>query len=260
VGEVELACEAWLELAESARGAFRDVDSEQACTAALELLPAEDVARRRRALAARGRVRLRSHRYREACEDLARAAALALSSEDRTEAALLLLEQATALDWLEDLEGAEALVTRAMEVGQGLEAQEPLAGRLALARGRTEGRHGRWELALPLLEQAARGAERSGDTEVLSVAFTMWPVGLAYQGRLEEAETLFAQGLAHCQACGDTLHLAVVHMNRFALWLSRLDLTRAVEDLRQAQTLARALAWRMRRWSASAASTWLSSS
>ncbi|WP_224366675.1 serine/threonine-protein kinase [Hyalangium versicolor] len=242
VGEVQLACEAWLELAERARKAFRDVDAEQACSAALELLPAEDAPRRLRALAARGRVRLRSHRYREAGEDVARAAELALELGERAEAALLLLEQATARDWLEDWEAADALVGRAMEVGQGLAEQEPLAGRLALARGRTEGRRGRWDVALPLLEQAARGAEHSGDTEVLSVSLTMWPVGLAYLGRLEEAESVFSRALSHCQSCGDTLHLAVVHMNRFALWLSRLDLTRAVEDLRQAQTLARALA------------------
>jgi len=241
-GEVELACEAWLQLAERARRAFRDLEAEQCCGAVLELLPAGEEAGRQRALAARGRVRLRSHRYREACEDLARAATLALTRGERAEAALLLLEQATALDWLEDLESAESLVGRASEVAQGLGEEAPLFVRLSLARGRTEGRHGRWEVALPLLEQAAHGARQVGDTEALSMALTMWPVGLAFQGREEEAEAVFSQALAHCQQCGDTLHLAVAHMNRFALWLMRLDLARAVEDLRQAQALAHTLA------------------
>lgn len=74
------------------------------------------------------------------------------------------------------------------------------------------------------------------------MALTMWPVGLAFLGRAEEAEAVFTQALAHCQQCGDALHLAVAHMNRFALWLMRLDLARAVEDLRQAQALAHTLA------------------
>ncbi|KFE62370.1 hypothetical protein DB31_4080 [Hyalangium minutum] len=242
VGEGALACECWVLLAEKAWRAFRDVEAELACTAALEWVASGDGPLRLRALATRGRVRLRSHRYREACQDVARAAALALELGAHAEAALLLLEQATALDWLEDWEGAQALVERAAEAGRGWEERPPLAPRLALARGRTEARRGSWEPALLLLEQAAREAERSGDTEVLTVALTMWPVGLAYLGRLEEAEALFLRALEHCQARGDMLHLAVVHMNRFALWLSRLDLSRAVEDLQQAQALAHRLA------------------
>lgn len=242
VGEMALACECWLQLAEKAWRAFRDVEAELACTAALELVGSGEERLRLRALATRGRVRLRSHRYREACEDVSRAAELALALGERREAALLLLEHATALDWLEDWEGAQALVERAAQLAEGTEARSPLAERLALARGRGEARRGHWEPALALLEQAAVGAERSGELEVLSVALTMWPLGLVYLGRLEEAEALFLRALEHCQRCGDTLHLAVVYMNRFALWLSQLDVERALEDLQQAQALAHRLA------------------
>lgn len=240
-GEREVACEAWLQFAELARQAYLDVEAEQAYSTALELLSLEERARRQRALAGRGRARERSHRYREACEDLSRAAALALARGERAEAAVLLLEQSTALDWLEDWEGASALVQRALEVSQGLQEQGPLAARLALAQGRAEGRRGQWESALWLLEEAARLAERTGEAEVLAIALVVRPVGLVFLGRLEEAEAAFAQALEHCRATGDSFHRAVGYMNRSMLWVTRLELERAVEDLRQAVALGREL-------------------
>lgn len=240
-GEREAACEAWLRFAEQARQAYLDVEAEQAYTTALELLPLEEGARRQRALAGRGRVRERSHRYREACADLSRAAELALARGERAEVAVLLLEQSTALDWLEDWEGANALVQRALEVSQGLREQGPLSARLTLAQGRAEGRRGQWESALRLLEEAARLAEHFGEEELLTIALVVRPVGLVFLGRLEEAEAAFTQVLAHAQATGDLLHLAVGYMNRSMLWVTRLELERAVEDLRQAMALGRQL-------------------
>ncbi|HLL84165.1 MAG TPA: hypothetical protein VK420_15990, partial [Longimicrobium sp.] len=247
-GERDVAFDAWLRLAEGARLAHRAVEAELGYSAALEQLAPDD-ARRERALAGRGMARYRSHRFREAREDLHSAAGLALSRGASDTAAELLLEEATVLDWVEDWDGSRVLTERALELGQA-SADPRLGARLELGRGRLAVRGGQWDEAALRLRRSAEDAARVGEPEVRAISLVLLGAVLTVTDRLDDAEATFEAALAHCAATGDRLHLAIAYNNRGLLWQKRQAVARAIEDLRHNRAIARELGHpQIERWS-----------
>ncbi|HYH95849.1 serine/threonine-protein kinase PknK [Hyalangium sp.] len=242
---------AFLALAEEARQSHRLMEAEQCYTRALALLPEKEHGLRVRAqaLAGRGRVRHRLQLFREGLADLSAARALAESWRDVTLEVDLLLEEATARDWMEDVEGSSACTREAMERIEQLD--DPRLGlRCTLARGRMHVRQGEWEAAARILRSAAEGAELARDHETHVVALAMLGSALTFLDRPAEAAARFEEGLARCEAAGDVLHLAATCTARVLLWLKLGDVSRMEEDLRRAMSLGRELGHaQVERWS-----------
>ncbi|MCY1014735.1 serine/threonine-protein kinase PknK [Pyxidicoccus sp. MSG2] len=239
----------FLALAEEARRAHLSVEAEQHYTRALALLPDGDGERRARALAGRGRVRHRLQRFREGLADLAAARVLAEARKDVALQVDLLLEEATARDWMEDVDGSAACTREALERIEQLDDPR-LSLRCTLARGRLHVRQGEWGAAARVLTSAVEGAERARDHETLVVAGALLGSALTFLDRTEEAATRFDEALTRCEETGDALHLAATLINRVLLWLRLGDVGRMEEDLRRAMALGRELGHaQVERWS-----------
>jgi tetratricopeptide (TPR) repeat protein len=177
-------------------------------------------------------VRYRLGRYEDAITDLVAAGARARSLGDAAAQVDCLLDEATALDWMNDF-------PRSLE---RLEAAEALAGsapdalavaRLELARGRSHVRSARMREGDALLASAAARAEALGDDgyETLVAALLMRGAALPQLGRIEEAEQALDRALALANARGDAHHVASAHNNRRNVWVAKGNVERAVEDL-----------------------------
>lgn len=239
----------FLALAEEARRAHLSVEAEQHYTRSLALMSEGDTERRARALAGRGRVRHRLQRFREGLADLAAARVLAEARKDVALQVDLLLEEATARDWMEDVEGSAACTREALERIEQLDDPR-LSLRCTLARGRLHVRQGEWGAAARVLTSAVEGAERARDHETLVVAGALLGSALTFLDRTEEAATRFDEALARCEEAGDALHLAATLINRVLLWLRLGDVGRMEEDLRRGMALGRELGHaQVERWS-----------
>ncbi|MBZ4333118.1 protein kinase [Corallococcus interemptor] len=239
----------YLALAEEARSGHLPVEAEQHYTRALALLPESDDARRAQALAGRGKVRHRLQRFRESLADLSAARALARVRGDAALEVDLLLEEATARDWMEDSEGSAACTREALDAIEPLDAPR-LSLRCGLARGRLHVRQGEWAAAARVLTSTAEGAERARDHETLVVSLALLGAALTFLDRAPEAAERFDEALERCEAAGDGLHKAAVLCNRVLLWLRQGDVPRMEADLRKAMALGRELAHaQMERWS-----------
>ncbi|WP_437963369.1 protein kinase [Sorangium sp. So ce260] len=239
-GDATAAAEAHAALAEEALARHDVVEAEQRFTAALRLLDGGDAAARGRALAGRGRARYRLQRLGESLADLRAARALAEAAGDRGRAAELLLEEATALDWLEDFPASAAAAARAAELCAGL-GDARLDARCLLASGRSDCRGQRVDDGIPKLERAARGALALGDHEAHVIARLLLVGSLSVAGRLDEAERHGEAVVEACLRAGDVFHLCTAYINRLFMWVKRRDEDRALEDQREAVRLAREL-------------------
>ncbi|MFE8603423.1 serine/threonine-protein kinase [Archangium violaceum] len=248
-GAHEESFAAWFSLGEAARQAHRHVEAEQDYTHALSQLPEGDAARRARVLAGRGRVRYRTHRFREALADLSAARALAGPLGNTALEVDLLLEEATVMDWLEDAEGTAARTQEALEKAESLDDPR-LSVRCSLARARQAWRQGDWARATRLLTATVESATLSRDTETRVIALMMQGTGLALAGETDASARAFDEGLALCRKEGDALHLAATLINRTFLWRLRGDLAGNERDLREAIAVARELGHaQVERWS-----------
>ncbi|WP_225412452.1 serine/threonine-protein kinase [Stigmatella hybrida] len=239
-GAHEEAARAFLALAEEARTAHLLVEAEQHYTRALALLPEGEEEPRAQALAGRGRVRHRLQLFREGLADLAAARALAVARGDETRVVDLLLEEATARDWMEDVEGSSACAREALERIERLDDPR-LSLRCTLARGRLHVRLGEWEPAARALRSAAEGAEWARDHETHVVALAMLGSTLTFLEQTPEAARCFDEALVRCERAGDTLQRAATYTARVLLWLKRGDVPQMEEDLRHALSLGREL-------------------
>ncbi|WP_437979456.1 protein kinase domain-containing protein [Sorangium sp. So ce117] len=252
-GEVAAAAAAHAELADEALARHDVVEAEQRFTAALRLsglLERDDASTRARAraLAGRGRARYRLQRFEESLADLRAARALAEAAGDRARAAELLLEEATALDWLEDFPASAALAARAAELCAGL-GDARLDARCLLAGGRSDCRDQRVDEGIPKLERAARGALAVDDHEAHVIARLVLVASLSMARRLDEAERHAEAVVEACLRAGDVFHLCTAYINRVFMWVKRREEGRAVADQREAVRLARELGHaQLERW------------
>ncbi len=238
-GLAEVAARAQCELADRLRGRHDYARAEEHYSQALEHAePGSRVAGT--ALAGRGQVRYRMQRFEHAIADLRAARAIAETAGDRRAVAHLLLQEATALDWCQDVRGSRALAERAHALAA--EQGDPglqVAADLAMARSAY--RDEKDEQASALLAEVAERAAALEAYETRVIALLLLGPALTYGGRLERAEAVFEEVIALCTATGDDFHLAAAHTNRQMLWIRQHDIDRAARELATCVRLSREL-------------------
>ena len=238
-GLAEIAARAQSELADRLRDRHDYARAEEHYSQALEHAePGSRVAGA--ALAGRGQVRYRMQRFEHAIADLRAARTIADAAGDRLAVAHLLLEEATALDWCQDVPGSRTLAERAHALAA--EQGDPglqVAADLAMARSAY-----RDEQAEEAATSLAEVAERAAALELYEarvIALLLLGPALTYGGQLERAEAVFEEVIALCTATGDDFHLAAAHTNRQMLWIRRHDIDRAAAELETCVRLSREL-------------------
>src|SRR5712692_9656837 len=233
----EEAAALYLQLAEEARGRHSYFDAEASYTNALNLPPAPEVPRKLIAKRGRGSMRYRIGRYEDSFADFEEARALARQLGDGIAEAEILLDAATALDWVTDYARSRAFVEEALALVPN-PSSTSLRARLVLGSGRALVREDRWAEACLALEEAARLAETVGDSgyETLMIALVMREAILGELRRFDEAERLSARAIALSREHGDQLHLIAALGNRLSVRIARHDVDGAIDDQ---QTLMR---------------------
>ncbi|WP_437876438.1 serine/threonine-protein kinase [Sorangium sp. So ce513] len=216
-----------------------------ASAAAPASVPSAPRARPDRAAAHRGRglMRYRLGRYHDALADLASARAIARARGDVPAQIDILLDEATALDWMDEFKSSEERVEEARALAAGIALSPALAARLSLGVGRSLHRFSREEEAAAALERAAAAAASLGDEGYETLVISLLMLGFVLQGlgRLDDAEDALGRAIALCEAHRDTLHLGSVTNNRALLWACRGDKARMIADLERVLSLAREL-------------------
>ncbi|NOK13147.1 protein kinase [Corallococcus exercitus] len=231
-----------IDLAESARGRHAFLDAEAMYTRALELIEPEDELRGLTALRGRGLMRYRIGRYEDSLTDFAIARERARGLGDSRAEVELLLDEAMALDWVNDYARSEARAQEAQQLAETVTSPYVQA-RLLLALGRAQFRKGEWLDALMPLEAAAERARKLGDAgyETLVVALLLMAVILPNLGDIDGAERVMDEVISACTERGDRFHLGSAINNRRNLWVARRDLTHALKDQERFMQLGREL-------------------
>ena len=238
-GMAAVAERAYLDLAHRARARHAYMEAERLYSRALEQPSGEAEIDRGAAYRGRGLMRYRIGRYHDALADFSYAREMAISRGNVAAQAEILLDEATALDWMDDYRASEERVHEARTLIAG--ARSPLLdARLLLGLGRSVHRFSRNEEAAALLEQAAEAAEPLGEDgyETLVIALVLLGFILPGLGRLQEARHALDRVIVLCEAHGDRLHLGSALNNRGLLWGYLGDKARMVADLSRTVSLA----------------------
>lgn len=236
-----LAADAYLALAEAARRRHAYLDAEHDYTRAIERSPRPE-GELLGAYRGRGLMRSQLGRYHDAIVDLARAREAARAAGDVLSEAALLLDEAIALDWMDDHASSHDRVERAREILS--ERSTPLLeARLMLGVGRSLHRGSRDEDAAVHLERACEAAEWLGAEAYETHVIALLMLGFIYQGlaRLDDAERALDVTVALSEAHGDALHLCSATSNRALLWALRGDAARTIAEFERVITLGREL-------------------
>ncbi|MFL5310011.1 MAG: serine/threonine-protein kinase PknK, partial [Myxococcales bacterium] len=232
----------YLQLAEEARGRHSYFDAERSYTSALQLLDGADMPRRLLAYRGRGSMRYRIGRYEDSLADLEEARVFARRLGDSTAEAEIVLDAATALDWISEFARSGAMVAEAAVLLQGT-ASNALRARLVLGRGRALIREDHWAEACAALEEAVGLAETVGDDayETLIISLVLLEAILGEMGRFEDAERVCDRAIALSQERGDQLHLIAAVNNRRAIRIARADVAGAIADQQTVMRMGREL-------------------
>jgi tetratricopeptide (TPR) repeat protein len=205
----------------------------------------ESKARVIEALRGRGLMRHRLARYDDALRDYERACVLAIEVGDVAAEIGVRLDQATALDWLEDWHHSRELAQKASSAAQKLLGGPGalLEARLIMARARAHHRFYENTEAAPLFLEAAERSEALGDPayETMVVSLLQGAYVLAVLGRLQESEAAFDRVVPLTAARRDLLHLGAALANRQVLWASLNRLDRMLPDLNSLLEITRQL-------------------
>jgi hypothetical protein len=243
-GAREKAAEAYLLLGDSALARHRHVEADQHYSAALGLAEDGDARRRARALAGRAKSRYLMWRTGDALSDLALARALAEAIGDRALEASILLEEATALDWLHRFEESAQRVEAAASIVEAM-SDGRLESRLLLGRARTSHRRAMdlqqidVAAAIAHLEAAVAAADARDDYESRVIGRLLLGPDLAAIGDLSQSERRFDEVIALTRAADDWSHLTGAYVNRLHLWSARVMPEQASSDLREVLELSR---------------------
>ncbi|WP_433926481.1 serine/threonine-protein kinase PknK [Sorangium cellulosum] len=241
-GLAGIAEETYLELAERARARHAYVEAELYYSRALAQPVEERSARRKAACRGRGLMRYRLGRYHDALGDLARAREMAVEERDVTEQIEILLDEATALDWMDEygrskerVEEAKALVTS--------ELPPALAARLSMAVARSLLRESRAEESALQFETAVAQAEAVGDECYETLVVSLLLLGFIYPGlgRLDDAGAVLDRTIRMCESRGDLLHLGPAINSRALLRACLGDPEGMILDLCRLLTISREL-------------------
>jgi tetratricopeptide (TPR) repeat protein len=232
----------YLQLAEEARSRHSYLDAERSYTSALNQLDDADVQRRLVARRGRGSMRYRIGRYEDSLADFEEARAFARQLSDPTAEAEIVLDAATALDWVSEFARSAAMVAEAAVLLQGAPSNA-LRARLNLGSGRALIRGDRWAEACAALEDAARQAEIVGDEayETLIISLVLLEAILGGTGRFDDAERISERAVALSHQRGDQLHLMGAVNNRRAIRIARHDVAGAIADQQSVMRMGREL-------------------
>ena len=233
--------DSYLQLAEQALGRHQDSDAERYFTAALIQLDTclgnHVPLSRLRIHMGRGRVRYRLQRVRAAIVDLRKARSIASQLGNDLAVAELMLEEATALDWIHDWVNSAKLVDKAKPIVAKLHDHR-LTVRLLAACGRIHWRREQVSSAIEVLTQAASEARLIEDWETAIVSMLLLAPALGFAGRWQDALNCYDTLIERCRRDGDWLHLGGAYCNRMLLWVQRRQPERALIDLRRAIEMA----------------------
>ncbi len=240
-GLCDVAEAAYMALAEAARARHTYVDAERFYTLALEQ-QASTGTRRGGAYRGRGLMRYRVGRYHDALADFAEARAAASAAGNEIEIAEILLDEATALDWMGEHVASREKVHEAQALVHA-RATPVLAARLLLGIGRSHYRFSLQEEALLVLARAASEAAALGEEGYETQVIALLMLGYLEQGigRHAEAERALDRAVTLCDAHGDALHLAASINTRGVLRGFLGDRPRMVSDLERVISLGREL-------------------
>ncbi|WP_437660978.1 serine/threonine-protein kinase [Sorangium sp. So ce1182] len=241
-GLATIAEEAYLELAERAGARHAYVEAELYYSRALAQPVEERGARRRAAYRGRGLMRYRLGRYHDALGDLARARAMAVEEGDAIEQIDILLDEATALDWMNDYGRSKERVEQARALAPG-ELPLALAARLSLGLARSLARESREKEAAAQAELAAAQAEALGDEGYETLVVSLLILTFIYPGlgRLDEAGAALDRTIRMCESRGDLLHLGPAISNRALLRACLGDNEGMILDLCRVLAISREL-------------------
>ncbi len=197
---------------------------------------------RQAALHGRGLARYMVGRYEDALDDLHRAHALAAEHGDPRGRLMILLDEATVLDWLASFRRSAELVEQAAGLVAG-DAEPAIAARVATGRARSLWRLGKSVEARAALFEAVGLAEAAGGAayESLNISLIMLGAVLSDLGEIHEAREALDRALSMARARGDRLHELAVLNNRRKVWIAEKDVERAVDDLQANLEIGRAL-------------------
>jgi tetratricopeptide (TPR) repeat protein len=231
---------AYLELAERTRARHAYTEAERLYSRALEQPSA--AAERGAAYRGRGLMRYRIGRYHDALADFSCARTMAADVGDVAAQIELLLDEATAFDWMDEYQSSEDRVLEARAL-MATASSPLLEAGLLLGQGRSALRFSRNEEAAMLLERCAWSAETIGADgyETLVVALLLLGFVLPGIGRLAEARRVLDQVITLCEAHGDRVHLAGALNTSALCWACLGEKARLSTDMARALTLAREL-------------------
>jgi tetratricopeptide (TPR) repeat protein len=189
-------------------------------------------------------MRQRLGRYDDAISDFVDARELARDASDVLAEVEILLDESTALDWLNDYARSEAraIAAETLTLERGL-ASPTVEASLLLALGRSRHRYSREDEAAPKIALAAELALLLGDEgyETRVVALLMLGFILQGTGQLDEAARVLDEAVALSEAHGDRFHLFPAVNNRAMLRACLGDKAGMVEGFTRALALAREL-------------------
>ncbi|HJZ85777.1 MAG TPA: protein kinase [Polyangia bacterium] len=231
-----------LDLADQARRRHAYLDAELCYSRVLELAPPADAATHLRAHRGRGLMRYRIARYEDALADFERARTLAQALGQTQAEIEVLLDHATALDWMDEFCRSRTLVEQASALAAPFDAPA-IRARLRMGEGRALWRFSRWAEAQGLLAEAVALADQVGDAayETLVASLLMLGTVLANRGDPAAAERVFDRVIRLCRKHGDRLHLAAALNNRHHLWVATGERARAIHDLGDYMRIGREL-------------------
>ncbi|APR85996.1 serine/threonine protein kinase [Minicystis rosea] len=233
------AAQSYLALAERARARHVYTDAERLYSRALAE-PAPSLAiDRRSAHRGRGLMRYRMGRYDDALADFSEARRLAAEAGDVAEQIAILLDEATALDWMDAYKASRDRVESARALLPS--APSPLLdARLLLGLGRSAFRQSRNAEAAGLLERAVAAAAPLGDDgyETRVIALIQLGFLLSGLGRPDDAERVLDEVVTLAEEHGDRLHLGSALNVRAMLWGNLGRKARLVADMERSLAIA----------------------
>jgi tetratricopeptide (TPR) repeat protein len=187
-------------------------------------------------------MRYRIGRYHDALTDFSCARVMAVEQGDVAAQIEILLDEATALDWMDDYKSSEERVEEAEALLPT--AQSPLLeARVLMGVGRSAHRFSRNELAVAFFDKAVDVAETLGDDgyETLVIALTLLGFILPGLSRLDDALRALDRTITLCETHGDRLHLTGAINTRALVWGCLGDKEQMLADMERGLAGARAL-------------------
>lgn len=215
----------YLRLAERAQNRHAYLDAEIRCTQALEQTGDSEDAARLTALRVRGLMRYRIGRCGDAIDDLTQARNLAHRLEDAETEIHLLLDEATALDWMSEVTKSWERVQAAKQLA-GEVRSKLIESRLLLGEGRSLWRFSKNSEACELIERAAALSQELGDEGYETRVISLLLLGYIrpFEGDVERAGQALQRVEVLCEERLDRLHLAIAYNNARSYHMARADL------------------------------------